>query len=604
MELPQLLAEHPWPAEMLRMGSPLEQTWTLRSRLAAEELWLWLRDTSRLNRALGLGEMHFEEDERGRIRGRSETAGIKHVWTEHPWSWVAAQQIVAVREYQYGLAHWVRAIYRFEPLPEGCELTVYFGWIPRGLFQRVVLATAEGWLQSGYRRVVQEIEDSQLAQRLSPWEQPGASSEVDWPTLRRKQTQMLEAGHERAMVARLGDWLADADDLDLARIQVLKLAQDWGLPQREVLELALHATRAGLLSLSWDVVCPHCRGVRESCSELSGIPAAASCPSCAVDFDTQGPRAIEIVFHVHPSIRKVPKRFYCSAEPAQKAHIALQQHLAPGQSVVLPTRLPAGQWRLRVAGHSAELRLGEGPERVELTPTCPDLLAGAEPTLRLDNPLDQPATFVLEHSEPPSWCLRPRQLFALQDFRDLFAEEYLSADVRLALGEQTVLFTDVVGSTRLYLDRGDPAAFSHIKTHFEELLGIVRAHDGVVVKTIGDALMASFLEPVQALQASLEMQRAFPPDRADTPIRLRISLNTGPCIAVRLNSNIDYFGTTVNLAAKLQACADGSQVAFSDQVARRQEVCGWLEEQGLEAEETALHNATLGHPRAWRFTVG
>ena len=70
------------------------------------------------------------------------------------------------------------------------------------------------------------------------------------------------------------------------------------------------------------------------------------------------------------------------------------------------------------------------------------------------------------------------------------------------------------------------------------------------------------------------------------------------------DSNIDYFGTTVNFAAKLQACADGSQVAFSEAVAQREEVCAWLEEQGLRAEESSLANAALGTPRVWRFTVG
>ncbi len=602
MELPELLAAHPWPARMLAAGEPLEQHWTLRSSLPPEELWLWLRDTSRLNRALGLGEMQFEEDVQGRVRGRSETAGMTHVWTEHPWSWVAAQQIVAVREYQYGLAWWVRAIYRFEPDGEGCLLTVYFGWIPRGFFQRLVLASARDWLERGYRRVVEEIEASRPGEH-SPWQQT-QDPQLDWAALRRKQELLLAAGQPRELVAGLGEWLARADDLDLARIQVLALAEEWGLAPRKLVDLALHATRAGLLSMRWDVVCPHCRGVRESCGELSGIPSEGRCAACELDFDTQGPDAIEIVFHVHPSIRQVPERFYCSAEPAQKEHIALQQHLQPGESLELKTRLAPGPWRLRVADHSGLVELGEGPSSLVLRPSSEHTVGAPEPRVRLENTLDRPATFVLERGSWSPHRLGPRQLFALQEFRDLYSDAYLDAGVRLALGEQTVLFTDVVGSTRLYLDRGDPQAFAHIKQHFDELLAITRAHEGVVVKTIGDALMASFLEPTQALQAALAMQRAFPREREDTPVRLRISLNTGPCIAVRLNSNIDYFGTTVNFAAKLQACAEGHQVAFSETVAQREEVRAWLEAQGLKVEETRLTSPVLGTPRAWRVTVG
>ena len=66
-------------------------------------------------------------------------------------------------------------------------------------------------------------------------------------------------------------------------------------------------------------------------------------------------------------------------------------------------------------------------------------------------------------------------LLGFQEFRDLFSEEYIGADVKLAVGEQTLLFTDVVGSTAFYASRGDPAAFVEIKKHFDEVFAIVAA---------------------------------------------------------------------------------------------------------------------------------
>src|SRR4029077_10900983 len=128
--------------------------------------------------------------------------------------------------------------------------------------------------------------------------------------------------------------------------------------------------------------------------------------------------------------------------------------------------------------------------------------------------------------------LRAGQLLSFQDFRDLFSEEYIGADVRLGVGQQTLLFTDVVGSTAFYASRGDPAAFVEIKKHFDEVFAIVVRHRGAVVKTIGDAGMGAFPSPLDAVRASRQIHDAFPPGRTDTPIRLRISLNTGPCIAV------------------------------------------------------------------------
>src|SRR3990167_1615178 len=105
----------------------------------------------------------------------------------------------------------------------------------------------------------------------------------------------------------------------------------------------------------------------------------------------------------------------------------------------------------------------------------------------------------------------------------------------------------------MYAERGDPVAFVEVKKHFEVVFAIVRKHRGAVVKTIGDAVMAAFNEPLDAIKAAHAIHEAFPPNGGPLAIRLRISINTGTCIAVRLNAAIDYFGHAVNLAAKLQA---------------------------------------------------
>jgi class 3 adenylate cyclase len=194
-------------------------------------------------------------------------------------------------------------------------------------------------------------------------------------------------------------------------------------------------------------------------------------------------------------------------------------------------------------------------------------------------------------------------LFSFQEFRDLFSREYIGADVQLAVGEQTILFTDIVGSTRMYLDRGDPEAFVEVRKHFEELFRIVDEHEGAVVKTIGDATMASFTDASRAVRAAQAMHEAFHPGREDTTVRLRASMNTGTCIAVNLNSNIDYFGNTVNVAAKLQCCAEGGDIALSDDTLRSPGVAECLEELGAELERVDLDLSSVGRPlvaHVWR----
>ena len=181
----------------------------------------------------------------------------------------------------------------------------------------------------------------------------------------------------------------------------------------------------------------------------------------------------------------------------------------------------------------------------------------------------------------------------MQEFRDLFTEESLAADIQLAVGQQTILFTDIVGSSRFYGARGDQGAFKEVRQHFTEVYEEVKKHRGAVVKTIGDAAMTAFADPVDAIKATEGMQRRFHPDRDDTVIRIRATLNTGSCIAVNLNTGIDYFGHTVNLAAKIQACAETGDIGFTQSVLDAPGVRAYLESKGAQLHEIPFETKSL-----------
>jgi class 3 adenylate cyclase len=108
-----------------------------------------------------------------------------------------------------------------------------------------------------------------------------------------------------------------------------------------------------------------------------------------------------------------------------------------------------------------------------------------------------------------------------------------------------------------------------VREHFAWLAGIVREHEGAIVKTIGDAVMAAFHDPLLGLRAAIAMQgriSAFN-EASRTPVVLKLGLHEGPCIAVTLNDRLDYFGSTVNLAARLQGESRGSDIVLSDSLA-------------------------------------
>ncbi|HMG51930.1 MAG TPA: DUF5939 domain-containing protein [Kofleriaceae bacterium] len=599
-----LLALHPFPEAFAAEPRRIERLWVLEVEGSPEALWPHIADTSRLNRALGTAEMHFEE--RDGVRwGTSRNGGVRHEWIEVPWNWVANQWLTCQRIYQRGFMRTMYSIHRLEPIATGTRVYVYFGVVPRGALGAAAVRIGFPSLERAYRRVIPAVA-AQL-ERTRPEVlrlPPPALAEPAEQRLRLQRDALVTAGLPAACVDALIDWLRTGDDPDLHRIQIPERARVWNLPVDDLLRVALHATRAGLLTLSWDTVCPHCRGVRDENPTLAQLAARSHCDACRVEFTTDTPESVEVTFRVHSSVRDVPDQLYCSAEPARKEHIRIQHTVAPGGRVTLHPALAPGRyrvWRDRVGGWY--LDVGEaGPDTVAWASHPEGTAIAACPRTRLElaNDAAEPGTFRIERASWSDHALRAGQLLSFQEFRDLFSEDYIGADVRLGVGEQTLLFTDVVGSTAFYAARGDPAAFVEIKRHFDEVFAIVTRHRGAVVKTIGDAVMASFVRPLDAVRASRDIHDAFHPGRTDTPIRLRISLNTGPCIAVRLNANADFFGGTVNVAAKLQALAEGYQIAMSDTTYRSPAVAEYLAQQRAELEILSYTSKALPEPVAVR----
>jgi class 3 adenylate cyclase len=608
----EVRARHPWPA-FADDPRRVELLWHHDLPLAADDVWRVVSDMSRLNRALGLHEMTFADDGPVR-RGRARIGGFRHEWVEVPWNWVAGQWLESMRIYQRGFFHAVYAVFHVQPLAAATRLHVYFGIVPRGALGRAVARLSFPRMQAAYAKVLAQVVDASARGRrpelemAAPVLAPGAAAR-----LHAIGRDLVERGLDATAIGRLVTWIETGDEQDLYRIQVRERARAWGVAEDGLLAVCLHATRAGLLTLSWDAVCPHCRGVTGEVGALGDLAAHGACAVCGIDFTTDRAEAVEITFHVHPSIRDVPRRTFCSAEPATKDHIRVQHVVAPGGEVTVMPQLGAGRWRLRVRGEKRYGYLDVGPgsgtdapggELVWRAGDPPAEHPAARAAVRLVNDSSEDRTFVIESSQWNDIALRPGKLLSFPEFRDLFSEEYLADDVQLSVGEQTLLFTDVVGSTAMYAERGDPAAFVEVKRHFADVFALLRRHRGTLVKTIGDAAMGAFCDPLDAVRAARDIHDTFAPGRGDCSVRLRVSLHTGPCLAVKLNADIDYFGTTVNVAAKLQALAEAWQIAMSEATYQAPGVAAWIAAQGAEVELVSLEHKAFSAPvAARRWTV-
>ena len=182
-------------------------------------------------------------------------------------------------------------------------------------------------------------------------------------------------------------------------------------------------------------------------------------------------------------------------------------------------------------------------------------------------------TLVIEDRGWASEALTAHEVTTMQAFRDLFADAVLRPGDEVEIRRVALMFTDIKGSSDLYNRVGDALAYGWVRQHFAVLAGAVRRHDGAVVKTIGDAVMAAFSNPLDALAAAVEIRDdiadfnrtlAAPGEFGEVAIIVKLGLHCGPCIAVTLNDRLDYFGRTVNLAARLQAESRGGDIVLSE----------------------------------------
>ena len=427
----------------------------------------------------------------------------------------------------------------------------------------------------------------------------------------------------------------DAPDRALSRVNVLDFADKSGVDQEAAIAAFLHAARLGIFELSWNVLCPGCGGVLDTSTTLRSVNKEGyDCALCATGYQPTLDEMVEVTFTVSRRVRRIAAHdphelpfaeyfrqiFWGSGidvpddfEQLVEEIVLDQVELPPGEKALLSLQLPAefvivmdpvthGTQFLDVKGEPTRERQNLSLVFDKLrAPTGTMTLHPGPLRLSLENRTD---TRVL----PGLWIagdklhellgrrrpfLTAKRLLTNQVFRDLYGTNTIDADQRLKITSLTFLFTDLKGSTELYERVGDLAAFDLVRAHFRVLNEIVAAEAGAIVKTIGDAVMATFPTPDRALAAALRMReamRALNNGRGREDLSLKIGIHEGPCLAVVLNDRQDYFGTTVNIAARVQALADSRAILATRAVVGDPQASALLETSGLTptAQQRAL----------------
>jgi len=437
---------------------------------------------------------------------------------------------------------------------------------------------------------------------------------------------MLRQSADPDAVSAIEELVRDAPDHALSRVNAVDFATKACLDQERAIAAFLHAARLGIFELSWNVLCPGCGGVLDTSATLKSVNREEyDCAMCATEYRPTLDEMVEVTFTVSRRVRRiaahnphelplaeyfrqvfwgsgfdVPEDFEQVFEevtldaielpPGEKALMSLQ---LPAEFVIVMDPVTHGTQFLDVKGEPTRERqnLSLVFDKVR-APTGTTTMRPGPLRLSLENRTDTrllPGLWIagdklhelLGRRRP---FLTAKRLLTNQVFRDLYGTDTIDVDQRLKITSLTFLFTDLKGSTELYERVGDLVAFDLVRVHFRVLNEIVAAEAGAVVKTIGDAVMATFPTPDRAVAAALRMREAMHAhndDRSRENLLLKIGIHEGPCLAVVLNDRQDYFGTTVNIAARVQALADSRTILATGAVVTHPQASSLLRINGL-----------------------
>ncbi|MFN2383943.1 MAG: DUF5939 domain-containing protein [Gemmatimonadota bacterium] len=584
------------------MPSPVHYARERVYPLPVAEAWGILADTEHLNRNIGLPAVAYGApgaEAPGFVRrARARMLGLVPTrWREYPFDWVRGRRYTVRREFETGPVSRLIAGLEIEPAgaPEGGAtlVRVLAELTPRHGAARPLLPLI-GW--RGINRTLAYC-DRCLVERgdpaAPPRPVPRAPRRIDRAALDRALATLARERVAADLVPRLRTLLLRGSDDQVVRVRPYALARSWDADPRDVLRLFLHATRVGLFDLRWELMCPSCRVPKGEAESLRALPGTFHCETCQIDYGVDFERRVELRFTVAPAFRLAADETFCIGSPLRSPHILAQQYLGPGEqrSVAVPFDEPLA---LRAVGTPHRLELGDdagvrgappglaarfteaGWERRDVAPIPTDASAPETAPARgdlqidLENATAAPLLAVVEGRGDDALAATAAEVTLLQEFRDLFGAEVLAPGHEVGIETIALLFTDLEGSTALYEGTGDAPAYGQVRRHFDFLRTHVTAADGAIIKTIGDAVMAAFRRPEDAFAAALEIQAGIATWCAAEGIEPRLALKTGvhagPAIAVTANERLDYFGRTVNLAARIQRQAGGGEIVLLERL--------------------------------------
>ncbi len=521
----------------------------------------------------------IDADGRTRRAATAKAGPLRLQWDERFGEWQENRWLTQERQFKNGPFRHFKVHAKLDPDGTGSRLVFSAEIECAGVLG--LLAKLSGKLDGEFDKRIAAVERL-VAEANMPDQILGSNAHEAATPAGRRRFDALMADLERdpashGLAPKLAAYLRQAPSVTLRGIRPLTLAKQWRAAPTDTVELFLAAQHRGILAMGWDLLCPRCRGAKSRVDRLHELPQGAHCSSCNIDYKRDFTRNVELTFRPEPWFRPLPEGELCMLGQGSTPHVKLQAEVAAQAHKSFALTLAPGAYRFRTveAGGESDADIGADGIIPQVTANGADISLAPNShadELVVRNDTDRPLFFVVEDRNWARDALTGERVIAMPAFRRLCPEQLLRPGDDVEIGRVAIMFTDLQGSTKLYDDLGDATAYRLVRDHFAFLSERVQRHNGFVVKTVGDAVMAAFGDPADAVRAVLSIQdevENFNRGRSDAGIVLKLGLHQGACIAVTVGGMLDYFGSAVNTAARLEHQCRGGEVIISASCHRR-----------------------------------
>ncbi|KAA0547380.1 adenylate/guanylate cyclase domain-containing protein [Bacillus sp. BGMRC 2118] len=554
-------------------------------------VWNLLSDTDRLNRFIGLFPVTFSQVSKGDKTifyrdALAKVAGIVPLkWKEFPFEWVKYEYYDVKRDYYDGpLKQFIGGV-ELQEVDGGTNVRLYAEFTPRNVLGIAAIPFTGVKSMHNTMKYIDEFllrynAESTTGKIPTNYKKPS----VDLSKLSSLEEVLKDYPINEHILPYFHEYIRTENNQDVAEMRPYQLASEWKVDEKSVLKLFLYATKVGILNLSWNLICPNCRVSKKQFTSLTQLQEQYHCDLCGVNYDATFDQFVELHFSVHPSIRSSYSQAYCVGGPMITPHIIVQKVIKRGSKGYLKLPKVEKDMRFRILESNEMVLIKQietsQSEYCHLTYQdygwhSPTIEVGKQTTtISIINNSQKDIVAVIEEIKQKAGIVTAAEVTAMQEFRDLFSSEVLSPGQQVGIQNVTILFSDLLGSTSMYETIGDAHAYGKVKRHFDFLTEWISKNSGSVVKTIGDAVMAIFYQPEDALNAAIDIQdhvTIFNEEKGET-ITLKIGLFSGPAIAVNSNDRLDYFGRTVNIAARIQAESIGNDIVIEESLLEKEQI--------------------------------